>query len=161
LLQFFGDVDETLRNQFEGYVVDRRQADVYNEAERALVSAFIEQQYVSPIYKHIQEYLNDGPQQFYKTYCLVHVPEADVDRYFDLKQSDGMHPLLGGDPLRIRALALASLCASLGMKAENVSEEFARRGLDFARYSAEFENVRNTHNVPLLLIGDDTFLSAV
>jgi hypothetical protein len=161
LLQFFGDVDETLRNQFEGYVVDRRQADVYNEAERALVSAFIEQQYVSPIYKHVQEYLNDGPQQFYKTYCLVHVPEADVDRYFDLMQSDGLLPLLGGDPLRIRALALASLCASLGMKGENVSEEFARRGLDFARYSAEFENVRNTHNVPLLLIGDDTFLSAV
>jgi hypothetical protein len=161
MLQFFGDIDDATRRQFQGYVTDRQRTDANSEAERSLLEAFLMQSAVSPILTHIREFLRSGPTQYYLNLALLHAPETSLGLYLDMMSDNGLLPLLDGDVSLLRALALASLCASLGFNSETISAEFGRRGMNFAESMSRLKELSQQHEVPFLVEIEDRFVSLV
>lgn len=162
LAHFIGEVDDVIRRQVQQYVADRNSEDRYNDAERSIANAFVEQSVSAPLLTHVRSELDNTTDQYYASFALLPISDDKVVDYSKKMVSDGIAALVGRDPAVIRSLALVSLCASLGFGSRATAEQLEKRGLDFDASCRVFAEIERQHGYPLLIAGDDgTLVSMV
>lgn len=160
-LLFFGDVHEKEREQFMSYRLSRAEVDANNDAAHQLLHAFISQKVISIVYSHVDEYNQQIPDQVYLPKALLHVPDDQIDSCINLMQNDGLLPLLKGDLLLLKALAILGLSYSLNLTRSELVKSFSTYDMDLDHSLEQLKRCGEISNIPLVADLEDQILCLV
>jgi hypothetical protein len=141
---------EVLLEQIKGYQSDSEAAMKQKRLIQEIIEEFLSQEGVEDILAHYRTDVARISNAFYDSRSLLRTPDDQVKVCAETMRETGLFEVLEQDGDALRALAVASLAASLSAEAEFVRDVLKDRGISAEALLTACARASARHHLPLL-----------